>query len=116
MLYRRHLRPVAMILVAISIVAFTPRVQGPHLRLACGSTSGTTLSGSQRFTDDSSRLPDLQAGCESNNIPLPQYAELVSGGEAAKPLLSFRSTAPPVRTIVRRYKLLPSRAESQDPL
>jgi hypothetical protein len=116
MLPRRHLRLVVTILVAMSMVAFTPRLQRPHLRLSCGSTEDTTLSGSQRFTDDSSRLPDLKAGYEANGVPLQQYLKLISEYQAAAPLLSFRFTTPPVRPMVRRYKLLPSRAESQDPL
>ena len=72
MLPRQHLRLVATIFVAMSVVALTPRLQHPHVRLSCGSIEGTTLSGSQRFTDNSSRLPDLKAGYEANGVPLPQ--------------------------------------------
>jgi hypothetical protein len=116
MLPRRHLQLVAMILVAMSMVAFTPRLQHPHLRPSCRSTGDTTLTGSQRFTDDSSCLPDFKAGYEANGVPLPQYLKLISDDQATTPLLSFRITTPSVRPIVRRYKLLPPRAESQDPL
>jgi hypothetical protein len=89
MLPRRHLQLVAMILVAMSMVAFTPRLQ---------------------------HLPDFKAGYEANGVPLPQYLKLISDDQATTPLLSFRITTPSVRPIVRRYKLLPPRAESQDPL
>ena len=116
MLSRRHLQLVAMILVGISVVAFTPRLQHPHLRLSCGSIEGTTLSGPQRFTDDSSRLPDLKAGYEANGVPLPQDLKLISEDQAATPSLSLRFETPFVRPIVRRNKLLPLRASSQDPL
>jgi len=57
MLSRRHLQLVAMILVAMSIVAFTPQLRHPHVRLSCASLESATLSGPQRFTDDSSRVP-----------------------------------------------------------
>ena len=109
-------RLVATILVALSIVAFTPRVLHPHVRLSCGSTDGTTFSGPQRFTDDSSRMPDLKAGYEANGVPLPQDLKLLSEDQVATPSLGFRFETPFVRPIVRRNKLLPSRASSQDPL
>lgn len=116
MLSRRYSQLVAMILVAMSIVAFAPRVLHPHLRLSCGSTDGTTFSGPQRFTDDSSRVPDLKAGHEVNGVPLPQDLKLISYDQNVKPLISFRFTIPSVQLIVRPPKLLPSRAENQDPL
>ena len=116
MLSRRQLQLVALILVAISFVAFTPRLQHPHVRLACGSTENTTLSGAQRFTDDSSRVPDLKAGYEANAVPLPQALKLISEDQIATPLPRFGFRIPSVRVIVRRNKLLPSRAASQDPL
>jgi len=116
MFSRRHLQLVATILVAISMVAFAPRLRRPHVRLSCGSIDGTTLSGPQRFTDDSSRVPDLKAGYEVNGAGLPQDLKLTSDDQAVNPLPSFRFTTPSVRTIVRRLKLLPSRAESQEPL
>jgi hypothetical protein len=116
MLSFRHSQLVAMILVAMSIVAFTPRVLHPHVRLSCGSTDGTTFSGPQRFTDDSSRVPDLKAGYEVNGVPLPQDLKLISYDQNVKPVISFRFTTPSVQPIVRPPKLLPSRAENQDPL
>jgi len=116
MLPRRHSQLVVTILVAMSIVAFTHRLQRPHVRLSCGSIESTTLSGPQRFTNDSSRLPNLKTGYEANGVPLPQDLKLISDDQAAALLLSFRFKTPSVRPIVRRYKLLPSRAESQDPL
>jgi hypothetical protein len=116
MLSRRHLQLVAMILVGISVVAFTPRLQRPHLRLSCVSIEGTTLSGAQRFTDDSSRMPDLEAGYQANGAPLPQDLKLISEDQVATPSLRFGFETPFVRPIVRRNKLLPLRASSQDPL
>ncbi len=116
MLSRRPLQLVSMILVAISVVAFTPRLQHPHVHLSCGSIVGTTLSGPQRFTDDSSRLPDLKDGYEANRALLPQDLKLISVDQVSTPLLGFRFRTPFVRPIVRRIKLLPSRAASQDPL
>ena len=116
MLPRRHLRLVVTILVAMSMVAFTPRLQRPHLRLSCGSTEDTTLSGSQRFTDDSSRAPDLKAGYEVNGVPLLQDLKLISYDQNVKLVISFRFTTPSVQPIVRPPKLLPSRAENKDPL
>ncbi len=116
MLPRRHSQLFAMIVVAMSIVAFTHRLQGPHARLSCGSIDGTTLSGPQRFTNDSSRLPDLKTGCEADGVPLPKDLKLISDDQAATPLLSFRFTTPSIRPIVRPHKLLRSHAESQDPL
>ncbi len=116
MIPRRHSQLVAMILVAMSIVAFTPRVLHPHVRLSCGSTEGTTFSGPQRFTDDSSRVPDLQAGYEVNGVPLRQNLKLIWDDQKVKPFLSFGFMTPSVRPLVRPPKLLPSRAESQDPL
>ena len=116
MLPRRHFQLVATILVAVSIIAFTPRLQRPHVRLACGSIEGTTLGGPQRFTNDSSRLPDLKTGYEAHGVPLPQDLKLISDDRPTTPLLSFRFTTSSVRPIVRRDKLLRSRAESQDPL
>ncbi len=116
MLHRRHMQLVATLLVAMCMVAFTPRLQRPHVRLSCGSTDATTLSGPQRFTNDSSDVPDLKAGYEVNGGPLPQGLKLISYDQAVKPLLSFRFATAFVRPIVRRPKLLPSRAESQDPL
>jgi hypothetical protein len=117
MLHRRHMQLVATILVAMCMVAFTPRLQRPHVRLSCGSTDRTTLSGPQRFTNDSSRAPDLKAGYEVNGVPLPQGLKLIADDQAVKPLLNFRRATAFVRPIVRRpNKLLPSRAESQDPL
>ena len=90
MLPRRHLQLVVTILVAMSMVAFTPRLQRPHLRLSCGSTEDTTLSGSQRFTDDSSRLPDLKAGYEANGVPLPQYLKLISDVSGRRTITEFQ--------------------------
>ncbi len=116
MLPRRHLQLVVTILVAMSIIAFTQRLQRPHVRLSCGSIEATTLSGPQRFTNDSSRLPDLKTGYEADVVPLPRDLKLISDDEAATLSLSFRFKTPSVRPIVRRYKLLRSRAESQDPL
>ena len=116
MLSRRHLQLVAMILVGLSIVGFTPRLQHPPLRLSCGSIEGTTLSGAQRFTDDSSRMPDLKAGYQANGVPLPQDLKLISEDQVATPSLSLRFETPFVLPIVRRNKLLPLRASSQDPL
>jgi hypothetical protein len=116
MLSHRHLRLVAMLLVATSVVAFMPRLRHPHLHLSCGSVKGTTLSGAQRFTDDSSRMPDLRAGYEANGVPLPQDLRLISEDQVATPSLRFRFETPFVRPIVRRNKLLPLRASSQDPL
>jgi hypothetical protein len=116
MLPRRHSRLLAMILIAMSIVAFAPRVQHPRVRLSCGSTEDKTLGGPQRFTDDSSRVPDLKAGYEANGVPLPQDLKLISHDQNVKPLISFRFTTPSVQPIVRPPKLLPSRAENQDPL
>jgi hypothetical protein len=116
MLSRRHLQLVALILVAISAVAFAPRLQHPHVQLSCASLEGATLSGAQRFTDNSSRLPDLEAGYAANGVPLQQNLKLIADDQSAEPLLSFISETPFVRPIVRRYKLLPSRAESQGPL
>jgi hypothetical protein len=111
----RHSQLVATILVAISIVAFAPRVLPPHVRLSCGSTDGTTFSGPQRFTDDSSRVPDLKAGYEVNGVPLPQNLKLISNDQNVKPFLSFRFTTSSVRPLVRPPKLLP-RSENHDPL
>lgn len=116
MISRRHSQLVAMILVAMSIVAFTPRVLHPRVRLSCGSTEETTLSGPQRFTDDSSRVPDLKAGYEVNGVPLPQDLKLISNDQSVKPVIGFRFTTPSMQPIVRPPKLLPSRAENQDPL
>ena len=116
MLSRRHLQLVAIILIGISVVAFTPRLQHPHLRLSCGSIEGTTLSGAQRFTDDSSRTPDIKSGYQANGVPLPQDLKLISEDQVATPSLSYRFETPFVRPIVRRNKLLPLRASSQDPL
>ncbi len=116
MLNRRHLQLVAVILVAISAVAFTPRLQHPHVRLSCGSTESATLSGAQRFTDNSSRAPDLKAGYEVNGIPLVQDLKLVADDQAVKPSLNFGFRRPFVRQVARRYKLFPSRSKSQDPL
>ena len=116
MISRRHSQLVAMILVAMSIVAFTPRVLHPRVRLSCGSTEETTLSGPQRFTDDSSRVPDFKAGYEVNVVLLPQGLKLISYDQNVKPLISFRFTTPSMQPIVRPPKLLPSRAENQDPL
>jgi hypothetical protein len=113
---RRHFHLLAMILIAISVVTFTPRVQHPHVRLSCGSIVGKTLKGPRRFTDDSSRLPDLKAGYESNGIPLPQDLKLISEDQLTTPLLGSRFSIPFVRPIVRRNKLLPTRAASQEPL
>jgi hypothetical protein len=116
MLSRRHLQLVAVILVAISAVAFTPRLQHPHVRLSCGSSDGPTLTGAQRFTDDSSRVPDLKAGYEVNVIPLLQDLKLIADDQALKPSLNSGFRRPFVRQVARRYKLFPARAESQDPL
>jgi hypothetical protein len=116
MVSRRYFQIVAMILIAMSTVAFAPRLQRPHVRLSCGSTDGATLSGPQRFTDDSSRLPELKAGYEVNGAPLPRDLKLISDDQALKPILSFRFTTPSERPIARPPKLLPPRAESQDPL
>jgi hypothetical protein len=116
MLPRRHLRLVAMILVGISIAAFTPRLHHPHLRLSCGSIQGTTLRGAQRFTDNSSRLPDLKAGYAANGVPLPLDLKLISKDQIATPSLRLSFETPFVRPIIRRNKLLPLRASSQDPL
>src|SRR5271155_4182170 len=116
MLSFRQSQLVATILVAMSIVAFTPRMLHPHVRLSCGSIDGTTFSGPQRFTDDSSRAPDLKAGYEVNGVPLPQYLKLISNDQSVKPVIGFRFTTPSMQPIVRPPKLLPSRAENQDPL
>jgi len=116
MLSRRHSQLVAMILVAMSIVAFTPRVLHPRVRFSCSSTEGTALSGPQRFTDDSSRAPDLKAGYEVNVVPLLQDLKLISYDQNVKLLTSFGFTTPSAQPIVRPPKLLPSRAENQDPL
>jgi len=116
MLPRRSLQVVALILIGISVVAFTPRLQHPHVRLSCGSIEGTSLRGAQRFTDNSSRLPDLKAGYQVNGVPLPQDLKLISEDQVATPSLRFRFEASFVRPILRRNKLLPSRASSQDPL
>jgi hypothetical protein len=105
-----------MILVAMSIVAFAPRVLCPRVRLSCGSTEGTTLSGPQRFTDDSSRLPDLKAGYEVNGSPLPLNLKLISDDQPVKRLVIFRFTSPRVQLTVRPPKLLRPRAEGPDPL
>lgn len=116
MFSRRQLQLVAMILVGMSVVAFTPRLPHPHVRLSSVSIEGTTLTGPQRFTDDSSRLPDLKAGSEANGVPLPQDLKLISEDQVGAPLLRYGFDTPFVRPIVRRNKLLPSRASSQDPL
>jgi hypothetical protein len=105
-----------MLLVGISVVAFTPRLQHPHLRLSCGSIEATTLSGPQRFTDDSSRLPDLKAGYAANGVPLRQDLKLISEDQIATPSLRSGFETPFIRPIVRRNKLLPLRASNQDPL
>ena len=92
MLSRRYLQLLSMILVGISVVAFTPRLQHPHLRLSCGSIEGTTLSGAQRFTDDSSRTPDLKAGYQANGVPLPLDLKLISDDSAvSSPGIGFDS-------------------------
>ena len=116
MLSFRQSQLIAAILVAMSIVAFTPRMLHPHVRLSCGSTDGTGFSGPQRFTDDSSRAPDLKAGYEVNGVPLPQNLKLISDDQNVKPALSFRLTTSSVRPLVRPPKLLPSRSENHDPL
>jgi hypothetical protein len=115
MLSRRSLQLVALILIGISVIAFTPRLQRPHVRLSCGSIEGT-LRGAQRFTDNSSRLPDLEAGYQANGVPLPQDLKLISEDQVSNPSLRFRFETPFVRPIVRRNKLIPSRASSEDPL
>src|SRR5579862_4016652 len=107
MLSRRSLQVVALILIGISVVAFTPRLQHPHVRLSCRSIEGTSLRGAQRFTDNSSRLPDLKGGYQANGVPLPQDLKLISEDQVATPSLREASF---VRPIVRRNKLLPSRA------
>jgi len=112
----RHLQLIAPILVAMSMVAFMPRIQRPHIRLSSVSIENTTLGGAQRFTDDSSRLPDLKAAYEANGVPLPQDPKIVPEDQALTPLLTIRFTFPSLRPIIRRSKLLPSRAENQDPL
>jgi hypothetical protein len=116
MLSRRHSQLVAMFLVAMSIVAFTPRLQRPHVHLSCASIDGKTLSGPQRFTDDSSRSPDLKAGYEANGVPLPQDLKLISDDQTFERVLSFKFATPFERPITTPPKLLPSRGESQDPL
>jgi hypothetical protein len=116
MLSRRSLQLVALILIGISVVAFAPRLQRPHVRLSCGSIEGTTLRGAQRFTDNSARLPNPKAGYQANGVPLPQDLKLISEDQVATPSLRFRFETPFVQPIVRRNKLLPSRASSQDPL
>lgn len=115
MLSRRPLQLIAVILVAVSVVAFAPRLEHPHVRLSCGSSEGPTLSGAQRFTDDSSRVPDLKAGYELNGIPLLQDLKLIADDQAFKTSLNFGFRRPFVRQVARRYKL-PARSENQDPL
>ena len=115
-LTRRHLQWIAPVLVAMSIVAFMPRIQRPHIRLSSVSIQNTTLGGAQRFTDDSSRLPDLKAAYEANGVPLPQDPKIVPEDQALTPLLTIRFVFPSIRPIIRRSKLLPSRTENQDPL
>lgn len=115
-LTRRHLRLIAPLLVALSMVAFMPRIHRPHIRPFSVSIENTTLGGAQRFTDDSSRLPDLEAAYQANGGPLPQDPKTVPQDQALTPLLTIRFTFPSLRPIIRRSKLLPSRAENQDPL
>ena len=116
MFSRLHLQLVAAVLIVTGIVAFAPRLQPPHMRLSCRSYEGTTLSGAQRFTKASSSLPDLKVGYEAHRASFPKYLKRICDGQAARPLLSFRFAPPSAEPFIRRFKLLPSRAESQDPL
>jgi len=100
----------------MSMVAFMPRIQRPHIRLSSVSIENPTLGGARRFTDDSSRLPDLKAANEANGGPLPQDPKIVPEDRALTPLLTIRFRSPSLRPFIRRSKLLPSRAENQDPL
>jgi hypothetical protein len=111
---RLHLQLIAAILVVTSIVAFAPRVQSPHLRLSCRS-SQSLLSGAKRFTDNSSHPPDLKTNCSVRRVSLPEL-EQTPEHQTARHLLNFKFAAPPVRPLIRRFKLRLARADSPVPL
>ena len=74
----------------MSIVAFTPRMLHPHVRLSCGSTDGTGFSGPQRFTDIR-RAPGSQSRLRGKWRSLPQNLKLISDDQNVKPAFEFQT-------------------------
>jgi hypothetical protein len=112
---RVHLQLLVAILIVAGVVAFAPRLQRPHLNLSVRS-SAAMLSGAKRFVDDSSQLPDLEAGCKVQRASLPEYLNQMADDQAFRlPSISeFRVFL--VRPLIRRFTLRPARTDSPVPL
>jgi hypothetical protein len=111
-----HLQLLAAILIVAGIVAFAPRLQCPHLKLSVRSSTAM-LSGAKRFVDDSSQLPDLEAGCKVQRASLPEYLNQMADDQAFRPpSISSEFGIFPVRPLIRRFTLRPARSDSPIPL
>ena len=106
---------IAAILIVTGIVAFAPRLQRPHLNLSLRS-SATTLSGAKRFVDDSSHLPDLEAGGKVQRASLPEYLNQMADAHDFRPPSIPEFEVFPIRPLIRRFTLRPARSDSPVPL
>lgn len=112
---RVHLQLLAAILIVAGIVAFAPRLQRPHLNLSVRSST-TMLSGAKRFVDDSSHVPELEAGCEARRASFPQYLRQIADDQASRPPSISQFAVLPLRPLIRRFTLRPARSDSPVPL
>jgi len=110
-----HLQLLAAILIVTGVVAFAPRLQHPHLNLSFRSFA-TTLSGAKRFVDDSSHVPNLEAGCKVQRASLPEYLDQMADDQVLRPPSLSELEVFPIRPLIRRFTLRPSRSDSSIPL
>ncbi len=112
---KRYYRLIAAILVVASVVGFAPSLKGPHWSTSCRPVNQTTVNGPNRFTLNSLLATDASVDREPEafgpllEIEIPEVPPLRLLSIA---VLNARSEPRPIR----RIKLLPSRADKQDPL
>jgi hypothetical protein len=116
MFLRRNWPLFAVLVVATSIAAFTPRLVRPHCNSSLRATDATTLSGSRQCIADSSGLPNLKVAGEAHRASFPNDLTPASDDQTARPSPILAFATPSERPLIRRFKLLPTRAESPDPL
>ncbi len=108
---------IAAILIAISVVAFGPKLRGPHSSSSCRSVHQEGISGFRRFTVDSSVGLDSQIDLEVDSVSTPRQIEATLGASRLRSANTICLVSPaPDRGLLRRLKCLLPRADSPDPL
>jgi hypothetical protein len=117
LLRRRYYVLVAILLVATSIIAFAPRSRTPDPSSSCRTINVEGISGPRRFTVDSSAGLDLQVDLKADSLSVLQSLETTLSASGAVITNTVYGTTPaPEPGLIRRFKRLLPRADSQDPL